>query len=74
MIRHCIQFLSGWSRPFRRSEDGAAAAEMVLWVAIMIVPVLSVIEIGTYSYHRMMVEMAANNGAQAVRSSCSSFA
>ena len=37
-------------------------------------PVLSVIEIGTYSYHRMMVEMAANNGAQAVRSSCSDYA
>jgi len=55
---------------FLRDTRGAAAAELVLWVAVMLVPIMSVIDVGFYVFQRMQVELAAQAGAQAIRQEC----
>ena len=55
---------------FLRDQSGAAAAELVLWIALLIVPVLSVLDLGLYGFQRMQVEYAAQAGIQAARLAC----
>jgi Flp pilus assembly protein TadG len=74
MVKRGVHPVLSRSRGFGRAEGGAAAAEMVLWITVMILPVLNVVDIGTYMYQRMMVEMAASNGINAIRRICSSYA
>lgn len=68
-------------RPVRLSRDarqdafapdarGSAAIEFVLWLAVLIVPVLSAIDVGTYAYKRMLVQIAGQAAVQAVWHSC----
>lgn len=56
---------------FRRSEKGAAAAEMALLFTLLIPPLLNVVDIAVYAFRRMQVELAAEAGVQAVRARCS---
>ncbi|HEX5380011.1 MAG TPA: TadE family protein [Phenylobacterium sp.] len=49
---------------------GAAAVEFVLWVAILVVPVFSAIDIGIYASRRMQLEIAAQAAAQAAWHLC----
>lgn len=58
-------------RLFLREVRGAAAAEFVLWTALLIVPVLSAVDIGVYIDRRMQLEIAAQAAVQAAWHSCS---
>jgi len=55
---------------FLRDGRGGAAAELVLWLSIMLIPVMSVIDIGFYVFQRMQVELAAQAATQGIRFSC----
>ena len=50
--------------------SGSAALEMALWVGVIVVPLLSVTDIGLYGYRKMQVQVAAQQGAEAVRRAC----
>lgn len=60
----------GLARRFLRDTRGGAAAELVLWLTIMLVPVMSVIDIGFYVFQRMQVELAGQAAIQAIRKDC----
>lgn len=55
---------------FLSDGGGAAAAEMALWLTLLILPVMSVIDLGFYVFQRMQVELAAQAAAQAIRKEC----
>jgi hypothetical protein len=57
-------------RRFIRSEGGAAAAEMALWMAAMAVPFFNALDIGFYAYQRMQVEAAAHAAVTAAWHDC----
>lgn len=57
-------------RGFLFGSRGAAAAEFALIVSILVVPLLNVIDLAVYSFRKVQVELAAEAGAQAVRSYC----
>ena len=58
------QGVLGGARRFLADLRGAAAAEFVLWVAILTVPVLSAVDIGVYAFQRMQLEIAAQAAVQ----------
>lgn len=58
------------SSDFLRDTRGAAAAELVLWITLMLAPVMSVMDVGFYAFQRMQVELAAQAGVQAIRLQC----
>jgi Flp pilus assembly protein TadG len=60
------------ARPFMRDTRGAAAAEFVLWLAILVVPVLSAADLGVYAMQRMQLDIAAQAGVQAAWHLCDS--
>jgi Flp pilus assembly protein TadG len=60
------------ARPFLRDTRGSAAAEFVLWLAVLVVPVLSAADLGVYAMQRMQLEVAAQAGAQAAWHLCDS--
>jgi len=60
----------GLARRFLRDTCGGAAAELVLWITLMLVPIMSVIDIGFYVFQRMQVELAGQAAIQAIRNSC----
>lgn len=60
--------------PFLRDTRGAAAVEFVLWLAILIVPVLSAVDLGVYAFQRMQLDSAGQAGAQAAWHLCDSSA
>jgi hypothetical protein len=51
-------------------QRGAAAAELVLMAAVLIVPLLSVADLGVFVFQGMQVGAAAQAGAQAARTAC----
>lgn len=58
-------------RPVRRGPrmfiadlSGAAAAEFVLWLAILTVPVLNAVDLGVYAFQRMQLDIAAQAAVQ----------
>jgi Flp pilus assembly protein TadG len=57
-------------RRFRRNTRGAAAAEFVLWLSAMTLPIINVIDVGFYAYQRMQVETAAGAAVNAAWSNC----
>lgn len=57
-------------RVFAQEVRGAAAAEFVLWTALLVVPVLSAVDIGIYVDRRMQLEIAAQAAVQAAWHSC----
>jgi Flp pilus assembly protein TadG len=64
--------LAFWLRSYRRDQHGAAAAEFALILILLVVPFLSVLDIGLYSYERMELENATHSAAQAAWAFCSS--
>jgi Flp pilus assembly protein TadG len=58
--------VSGWLRETR----GAAAVEFSLWAALLILPVLNVVDVGVYLFQSMQVKEAAQVAAQAAWVSC----
>ncbi len=52
-------------------QKGAAAAEFTLVIALLIIPILNVLDLGLYTWQRVQVDNAAQMGAQAVRTTCS---
>jgi Flp pilus assembly protein TadG len=57
---------------FARETRGTAAVEMALWTVLLVVPLLSVTDLGIYIYRRMQVELAAQSAAAAAWKLCSS--
>jgi Flp pilus assembly protein TadG len=49
---------------------GAAAVEFAMTLSFLVVPVMALIDIGTYTYTKMQVEHAAQVGAQYVWATC----
>ena len=59
-------------KPIRylRDTTGAAAVEFALTLALLMVPTMAVIDIGSYTYTKMQVDHAAQVGAQYVWATC----
>lgn len=57
-------------RNFLRADHGGAAAELTLLLPVMILPLLNVVDLATYSFQKMQLEHAAEAGAQAIRGAC----
>lgn len=55
---------------FLADRRGAAAAEMALWLTVLVLPVSSVVDLGFYVFKRMQVELAAQAAVQAIRKEC----
>lgn len=55
---------------FWRETRGAAAAEFVMWVTILALPVLNVVDLGMYVFQKMQLQMAAQAATHAVWKSC----
>lgn len=61
-------------RRFIADTRGAAAAEFVLWILLLTLPVFNAVDIATYAYQRMQLELAAQAGAQAAWHACDTAA
>jgi Flp pilus assembly protein TadG len=57
-------------RGFLADTRGAAAAELMVWVAVLIVPALSAVDIGIYCVQMMEVQSASVQAVQAARQAC----
>lgn len=57
---------------FARDTRGAAAVELVLWLAVLIVPLLSAVDLGAYAFRRMQLDTAAQAAVQAAWKICDS--
>jgi Flp pilus assembly protein TadG len=57
-------------RGFLADTRGAAAAELMLWVAVLIVPALSVVDLGIYAVKIMEVNSASVQAVEAARQAC----
>ncbi len=57
-------------RTFWCSQRGAAAAEFALVLVFLAVPILNVVDIGTYVYDRMELENAAQSAVQVAWAQC----
>jgi Flp pilus assembly protein TadG len=55
---------------FIEDQRGAAAVEIAIWALILAMPVLSIVDVGTYVYQRMQLENAAEMAVQAVWANC----
>lgn len=69
-MRNARRSLCGYARALAHDTRGAAAAEMAIWITVLVPALLSVVDIGFYAYQRLQVELAAQAGAQAVRLAC----
>ena len=67
-----LERLMSCCRGYRRDQKGAAAVEFALTLVLLVVPFLSVLDIGLYAYERMELENATHAAAQAAWSFCSS--
>jgi Flp pilus assembly protein TadG len=57
-------------RRFAADTRGAAAAEFVLWVTALLVPILSAFDLGAYAYQKMQAQIAAQAAVQYVWHVC----
>jgi hypothetical protein len=57
-------------RSFLTGNEGAAAAELMLWATALTVPVLSVLDLAVYAVKVMEVQTAAEQGVEAARKAC----
>lgn len=55
---------------FWGDEAGAAAAEFVLWLGLLVLPLINAVDLGVYVFRKMQVEMAAQAGTHAVWRLC----
>lgn len=55
---------------FFKDTAGAAAAEFALWLALLIVPLMSVADLGYFAFQRMQVDIAGQAAAQAIWRLC----
>ncbi|WP_312162152.1 TadE/TadG family type IV pilus assembly protein [Phenylobacterium sp.] len=55
---------------FWRETRGAAAAEFVLWLALLTLPLLNAVDLGIYVFQKMQVQMAAQAATHAVWRAC----
>lgn len=55
---------------FTKSSRGAAAVELAMVLPILTIPMVNIVDLGTYAYTRMQVQNAALTGADQVRSVC----
>lgn len=69
-VRHHARAAPKARTGFLGDVRGAAAAEFVLWISLLAFPVLSAVDIGTYIFQRMQVEMAAQAAVQAAWHAC----
>lgn len=49
---------------FLGDTHGAAAAEFVLWLAVLIIPLLSVVDLGVFAFQKMQLEIASQASVQ----------
>lgn len=56
---------------FLRQTGGAAAVEFALMLGLLTVPMLSVVDVGVYTYDKIQLENAAQVASQAAWSACS---
>jgi Flp pilus assembly protein TadG len=59
---------------FLLDRRGAAAVEMALVVVLLTIPLLNITDLGIYAYRRMLVENAAQAGAEEAWSFCNTAA
>jgi Flp pilus assembly protein TadG len=59
---------------FAENTAGSAAVEFVLWLAVLIVPVLSAVDVGVYAFQRMQVQIAGQAAAQTAWHLCDTAA
>jgi len=57
-------------RRFLGDSKGAAAAEFVLWLGLLIIPMASAVDVGIYAFQKMQVEMASQAAVQAAWKAC----
>ncbi len=62
------------TRRFWRDDSGAAAAEFVLWLSLLILPLINAVDLGVYVFKKMQVETAAQAGSHAVWRFCDTSA
>lgn len=55
---------------FWRDTHGTAAAEFVLWLALLILPLLNTVDLGIYVFQKMQLQMAAQAATHAVWRAC----
>ena len=58
------------TRRYLSGTEGAAALEVAMWLAVLVVPVLSAVDLGYYAFQSMQVHEAAQAAAQAAESTC----
>ena len=64
--------LSRIARRYGGDTRGVAAAEFALWISALTLPILSVVDVGIYTFQDMELNNAAQAAAQAAWSLCSS--
>lgn len=57
-----------------RDDSGAAAAEFVLWLSLLTLPLINAVDLGVYVFKKMQVETAAQAGSHAVWRFCDTSA
>ncbi len=57
-------------REFLGNVDGAAAAEFVLSLPVLIIPLMGLIDLGSFTVQRMQVDAASQSGASAAWHAC----
>lgn len=60
---------SGGSK-FAKDTRGSAAVEFVLWLALLIVPILSVVDVGAYVFQKMQLQIASQAAVQFIWHTC----
>jgi len=55
---------------FAKDRKGSAAVEFVLWLALLIVPVLSIVDIGAYVFQKMQLQIASQAAVQFIWHTC----
>jgi Flp pilus assembly protein TadG len=58
------------TRSFFGNQRGAAAIELALWAGILVIPILSVVDIGFYQYQKAELETATDAAGQALFNAC----
>jgi Flp pilus assembly protein TadG len=57
-------------RQLGAETHGAAAVELVLWLAVLVVPLLSAVDVGVYVFQKMQLQIAAQAAVQYVWQKC----
>jgi Flp pilus assembly pilin Flp len=69
LARRARAELARWRR-FQRDQSGSAAAEFVLWVGLLTLPILNAVDIGYYAFQRMQLETAAEAAVDVAWHTC----